>query len=456
MLGEPRMHCPYCRRKLPSEACPEPLLAEIIPTAAPMPSAVPNSAEQASTLADLIRRKDALRGEVQHQTESRFWQIAPDAPAVEVAPPGAPATSGERVHQRRFLDSAQVGIGLREVRDLAERELAKRTRQACQGCELATCDLAFTCGALPRERHGAVYVLGWTAGQALIATALTALAVLPIWYLVTLGTDPSYLALALWLLSVPLAVGAATFSYTLCASRWRRAHWRALATAAKELGLQFCQLKLAARTSSLALPVLSPGASAATRPMANDELDTQVVLAGEYAGQEILVVKHEFRFAVAEHMPSGVFRHTPLLLRPQLLLSQSWKRAMWRGYLLALFPDPLPGVPDFALGSVRDPEGAFLQHHFRGQIASVPSRLGNQPAVFAAADAAAPPLPHALHDLLGTLVPGWSIEVSAGRLIVWRDTYWPTAPWTWPQSAPAVVELLHVANRVRRILVDSG
>ena len=270
MLGEPRTHCPYCRRELPRGPTSEPLAAELV-EAAPAAVRIHSEPTAPSTLEELIRKKDVLRREVTAQTQSRLWRIVPDALPQEESFPdtaasGATATVPKR--QQCFLDPAATTLALREVQQSLEQHLARRTKQACQGCELATCELAFRCGALPRDGHGAAYVFGWTLVPALLSLIPTAAIVLPVWYLASLGSEPSYRTLALCLLGVPLAIGGTIFLYTCFASRWRRAHWRALAAAAKELELRFSTLKVAAGTASAAIPVLCPGASAATRPAA--------------------------------------------------------------------------------------------------------------------------------------------------------------------------------------------
>ena len=450
--GAPRARCPYCQRPLLSE---DDVIAHPLdrPDEPDGDAAIP-SGEASSTFRRLLTKKTELR------------TALPRAPNEEAPPAAGGDQTAEEQSQAAFTTGTALRFGNPAVTQAALRDVARLldpqwsgglVKLACpQGlaCEPSQCASAFVCGALPEEGRGTNYIF-WTTALWVIAAVVLELVLAAILWLTTTPKpgrlQPDYLLGTLLLVGIPTAIGLIAFGYAYVTSTWQQQHVRALAVASQKLGMRFLgMLRVPRETAVHAFPVICPGTRSNTTPGA-DEVNVRMAMTGRIDGQSVHVACYEFLAGRLEHLPlGGAIKVMAALVKPAWLIPGNSPQDL-NGYLLAMFPEPLPRVPDFLLVPWPRFEAVFLSRNFPQLVTPLPPPLRDASLVMADGPAAAWWLKGEVVELLARL-PDWSIQVVGGRLLVWHDSYQPMFGYSLPRSAEQIAELVQVASEIRQTL----
>lgn len=461
ILGKPRTHCPFCRRALSGGEPEAPLLAQVVeprevrPVAPPLTP--PQPIEGTANLRELVRKKAELSHQSQRLSHTASWSLLPD-PALLPERPTAPPrpwlgrSQGPEKYVPLIPDPALTAAALADVQQLLAEDVARRPQRACKGCDLATCDLAFQCGALPREGHGLWFTLKWFLIAATPMFCVAAIIFVYVWLFDRTAPPVSAARVLIAFVAAPGILGLVAGGYAWHCSELTRQHLRALAAAAKALQLRLATLRLPAKLAGYAFPVICPSRKPGRRPIDDEELVVQALLSGQVDGVQGLLISYQFLFGRIQHTLLGVaIKLLRAIAGPTLLRWDGSWQPWWKGYVVMVFPQPLTGVPDFALSSAGAIETLFLRRNYYAQQITIPSKRGERRAVLASGTAAWQ-APARLKELLTTLEPGWSMQVLAGRLMVWHRSFHYLRPSMLPRTQAAVLELIEVASKIRQIL----
>jgi hypothetical protein len=448
--GAPRTRCPYCQRPLHTGD-------DVIPHPLDRPDAerdAASSGESSSTFSRLLSKKTELR------------TALPRAPSEDSSPAEGIDKLQESESQPalaagsalRFGNPAVTQAALRDVDRLLDPQWSggqvKLTCPQGLACEPSQCANAFVCGALPAEGRGTSYIFWATALWVIAAVVLEIVLAAVLFLTVTPKpgrAQPDYLLGTLLLIGIPSAIGLIAFCYAYVTTFWQQQHVRALAGASQKLGLRFLGLlRVPGETAVHAFPVICPGTRSNTTPGAG-EVNVRMAMTGSIDGHTVHVACYEFLAGRLEHLPlGGAVKAIAGLLKPAWLIPGNSPQDL-HGYLLAMFPEPLLHVPDFLLVPWPRFEAIFLGRNFPQLVTPLPPPLRDSCLVMADGPPAVWWLKGQVVELLARL-PGWSIQVVGGRLMVWHDSYQPMFGYSLLRSAEQVAELVQVAREVRQTL----
>ena len=443
--GEPRKNCPFCKRPLTVGS--DGTLLGTKPAPPPPAMKVPDSlppVQGSSWSAHSVARSE---GEM----------LA--APAF---PPAAGQSTVAAVPLSRFVNPAVLEGALRELTAFSQAEMRKQTHPlSCpqsMGCVVAECPRAFQCKALPNKSSGMGFILGWTlgVGGGMVAFIVLMFVILSIVIDKPPQRKPDYLMMTLLIAGMVLIPGILAFVVSWLWSRWQQHYVRALAAATQTTGLQFLPLvQVPAPLADAAFPVICP-----TPPnygLLGDAPRANVKLAGSglVDRQELHLAQFMFHFNPHDHIPmGGAIKVAQTVLKPSTAFNRP---ETWQMYLLVLFPEPLPRVPDFVLTpNVRGFEKVFIQRQFEHRLVELPDTGKLRSYLLAMAEPSrAAMLGNEFLELLAGS-GGWSIQVVGGRLMVWKGTCHPDVRFLLPQSGERIAEVIQFAGEVRRVLARQG
>ena len=443
--GEPRKNCPFCKRQLTVGS--DGTLLGTKPAPPPAAMKVPDSlppVQGSSWAAHSVSRSE---GEMLAAQVSR-------------PPVGLPTET--HVQLSRFVNPAVLEGALRELMAFTQAEMRKQTHPlACPhslGCVVAECPRAFQCNALPNKSSGARFILGWTlgVGGGMVAFIVLMFAILSIVIDKPPQRKPDYFMMSLLVAGMVLIPAFLAFIVSWLWSRWQQRYVRALAAATQKTGLHFIPLvQIPAPLADAAFPVICP-----TPPdygLLGDAPRAVVKLAGSglVDRQELYLAQFMFHFNPHDHIPmGGAIKVAQTVLKPSTAFNRP---ETWQMYLLVLFPEPLPRVPDFVLTpNIRGFEKVFIQRQFEHRLVALPDTGKLRSYLLGMAEPSrATMLGNEFLELLSAS-GGWSIQVVGSRLMVWKGTCHPDVRFLLPQSGERIAEVIQFASEVRRVLARQG
>lgn len=322
-------------------------------------------------------------------------------------------------------------------------------------CDPSRCRKAFACGALP-DRDTA-----WpTARRGIygtVAVALLAVAVFSLLFgigMLAFGAVRT----ALWkfvavLAALPAVAGAAVWLWMLFRRWYLRRRVRALAAAARLLGMEFCMApERGPQDQAPRLPLVHSGSVDFCEPL----------LRGTLASRAVTVFQYDYLTSPVEIDPRlAPLRPLGLLLKG-VDIKYTWG-SRYSQYVVAT-DRPIPGMPAFLLSPESDRllskhlQRRFPKHEVRLQ-AEGPFR--DHYALFAGEPGLVPRWFTRGMLAFFSNAYGWNVQAQGGRLFAWRRT-WRTYDFSaFPLSAEklardlreaaAIVELFAAAFRPRGV-----
>lgn len=366
-----------------------------------------------------------------------------------------------QVIRPRFGNSGVSEFAVRKLSEFLAEKTRGDSRVVCPrgpGCDPLRCSQAFLCGALPQKSSGLWFILFWTLGAGLAAIAFLIVGVAVV--LVSDGDNSEpiqWAQIALVFVGFPLAFALIGFMGSFVFSRYQQQHVRSLAIAAQQCGLTFTGLlSVPMQTCGHAFPVLYPGAPFQGGQPFGCDVTVDLAMTGKVQGHTLHVGRFEFRYDPLNFVPLGTaLKVASGIIQPKLLLSRETQK-QWLGYLVVVFADSLPNVPDFLLTPRSEIQARFQQYSMPGNIVPLPSSGHLAEYCFAVADVANVRWFEGAPLQLLASERGWSVQVVGGRLMVWRGVYYPGFRHTLPSSADKIAELVRFADEVRRVLVHHG
>ena len=264
--------------------------------------------------------------------------------------------------------------------------------------------------------------------------------------------DPNYLHVAWVAIGLPLVGGIIAFLAASRESNRRQQHVLALAEAARQTGLHFLPLVPLPETMTEAFPVICPTPPVYGWHVAAERARVTLFGTGAIHGHPLHLAQFEFHFDQNDHTPlGGVAKAFQTLVKPTTALSRP---EIWQMYLLAIFPEVLAHTSDFLITPAnRDFAATYIERQFGQYFVPLPDygELCKYTLASPSRDDSRS-LPGS--DVLNLLAAeeGWSIQLVAGRLMIWRGVYYPAFQFWSSISQDTVTELVHFAAKARQML----
>ncbi len=258
--------------------------------------------------------------------------------------------------------------------------------------------------------------------------------------------NPNVFGIVLFVTGTVLAGGGIAFAISGIYSHYQQKHIRLMAAEAKKAGLQFIpSVRVPAELGDAAFPVICPTPPDSTFEKESARSVVDLLAVGVIDGQELLVVEYAHHFDPNDHMPFGAALKTiQTIVKPSTFGDRP---QIWQSYLLTYYLDELIRVPDFVVTpNVSGYQKTHLERTFPGRLSPIDAG-GSNNYLLAVAGTQRHLFGREFRDLLAS-TPNWSIQVVAGRLIVWNG------PKSTNPSQP-VSQVVAFAAKLRRLLTQS-
>ena len=405
--GVPRSHCPYCRRSLSIEKEGERQLS----VEAPSPSSVRDS------------------------------PTLPPTPRFVAPSPQSDPTS-QSVEALRLGSPRLVERALEELKSFLLRKTQKKAISSVHQ-ELDT-------------SNRSEYALRWTmitVGAIILLEGIIFAIVSAILRADPDAHPPNYLHLMVFAVGLPMVGGIVAYLVASRESNRQEAEMSSMKEAARQMGLHYLPLIQIPEAMTDGFPVICPTPPVYGWHVSAERCRVTVFGTGDIHGQSLHLAQFEFHFDQHDHMPlGGMVKALQTIVKPSTAFARP---EIWQMYLLAIFPDALAHTSDFLITpNNRDFAATYIHREFGQHLVPLPNygELCNYMLVSPSREDAYSLLGKEFLNLL-SCENGWSIQLVAGRLMIWRGVYYPAFRFWSSMSPETITELVHFSIKVRQILV---
>jgi tetratricopeptide (TPR) repeat protein len=393
----------------------------------------------------------AIRVWRREQLENEYWEAV--RPAEHSLSRIMRKRKGEAIDQSDANSMQQppspiqwlLGRGLEGL----EREIvkARSNRRSCATCRYAAsggpvaCPHAFACGALRHPRasvaHALLRGLSWF-GFALVVIAI--IAVVMAFVPARPGSRP--LPEVMWLsapglLALAMLAGGTVFVWNLWSALSIRRQVRVAAQTADLLQLEFLNFrKVPLETGALAFPLMHPG----------DVTKVHLVMHGQLKRKPLVVAYYEYEMSERDGRGNDWER--------QAAVARGWMgkemHFSW-GQLVIMFPESIPGIPNFQISPVGDIDYYLLRESKLISAVLKNTQVVRQYCITSRDPAAGRLIDETFQQFLIDN-PGWNVQSVAGRLMLWRGKFDVLSAEIAPANQDRLVADLETAVQWRELL----